>query len=263
MSAGAPGTNMGSSMNDTTATATRNPMTSIYVAAVTATGAAVIALSVRNLLAADLGRTLYAWAAITLLTAFVGELSLKLPVRGCRLSFSDALIFLSFLVFGVDLATITAAVDGYTASSRRKGGWHKRLFNTAAMAIAINVAARLFNWLLPAQAMAAGVRLRVLDLVAPLLLIAAAQYAVNTALVSVAVALEKGIPLSDTWRRTFSWNGLALISGAAAAGIVFMVVRTVGLGSFIAILPVPIVLYHSYRVWKHRVIEKRALVHRG
>jgi hypothetical protein len=244
-------------------TGTKNSMASMYVATVTAAGAAVIALSVRNLLAADYGRTLYAWAAITLLTAFVGELSLKLPVRGCRLSFSDALIFLAFLVFGVDLATITAAVDGYTASSRRKGAWHKRLFNTTAMAIAINVAARLFHWLLPAQAMAAGARLRVIDLVAPLLLIAGAQYAVNTALVSVAVVLEKGASLLDIWRRTFSWNGLALISGAAAAGIVFLVMRTVGIGSFVTILPVPIVLYHSYRIWKHRTIERKALVHRG
>jgi len=262
MSTGTPGTTMsGSSLNDSNAT--KHPMTSMYVATVTAAGAVVIALSVRNLLTVDHGRALYAWAAITLLTAFVGELSLKLPVKGCRLSFSDALIFLAFLVFGVDLATITAAVDGYTASSRRKGSWHKRLFNTTAMAIAINVAGRLFYRLLPAQAMVTGARLRVIDLVAPLLLIAAAQYVVNTALVSVAVALEKRVSLFEIWQRTFTWNGVALVSGAVAAGIVFLVVRTVGLGSFIAILPVPIVLYHSYRVWKHRTIERRALIHRG
>lgn len=258
----APDTTMDPAKHPMTPSATEHPLAKLYVASITAAGAAVLALAVRNTLTADYDRALLAWAGLTLLVVFLGELSMRLPVRDCRLSFSDGLIFLTLLGFGTDLATLTAAADGYAASTRRRGTWHKRLFNTAAMAIAVNMAGRLFHMLFPGTSLPAG-RLRIVDVIAPLLVIAAAQYVANTTLVSIAVALARGVPALEIWRRSFSWNGIALLTGAAAAGVVFLVVRTIGAGSFVAIAPVPIVLYHSYRFWQQRLIEKKLLARRG
>ena len=124
----------------------------LYIGAVAAAGAAVLVASVSNVLDLGFQSGELAWLGIAVLTVLIGRLSVKLPLPNCRVSFSDAFIFLSVMVFGGDLATLTAALDGFASSSRDKGTWHKKAFNTAGMALSVNLSARVFARLLPAGA---------------------------------------------------------------------------------------------------------------
>src|SRR5207247_7686384 len=121
----------------------------LYIGVVAAAGGAVLVASVGNILALGLQGSELAWLGIAVLTVLVGRLSVKLPLPNCRVSFADAFVFLSVMVFGGDLATMTAALDGFASSSREKGTWHKKVFNTAAMALSVNLAARVFTRLVP------------------------------------------------------------------------------------------------------------------
>src|SRR3989454_3405404 len=121
----------------------------LYIGVVAAAGGAVLVASVGNVLALGLQSSELAWLGIAVLTVLVGRLSVKLPLPHCRVSFSDAFIFLSVMVFGGDLATLTAALDGFASSSRAKGALHKRVFNTAGVTLSLQPAARLFASLAP------------------------------------------------------------------------------------------------------------------
>src|SRR6059036_4380857 len=117
----------------------------VFIGAVAAFGAVVLGQSLYHVAAGGFETKHLAWLGIAVLTLLVGRLSVKLPLPHCRVSFADAFVFLSVMVFGGDLATMTAALDGFASSSREKGTWHKKVFNTAAMALSVNLAARVFT----------------------------------------------------------------------------------------------------------------------
>src|SRR2546426_3409618 len=121
----------------------------VFIGAVAAVGAAVLGQSLYHVAADGFEAKPLAWLGIAVLTLLVGRLSVKLPLPHCRVSFSDAFIFLSVMVFGGDLATLTAALDGFASSSRAKGALHKRVFNTAGVTLSLQPAARLFASLAP------------------------------------------------------------------------------------------------------------------
>jgi len=218
----------------------------LYIGAVAAGGAAILAGSLRNIMATGFGTQDLAWLGIAILTLLVGRLSVMLPLPSCRVSFSDAFVFLSVMVFGVDYATLTAALDGFASSSRARGTWLKSLFNTAGMAISANLSARVFARLLP-EGGVWGARFAAEDLLLPVAALAITQYLLNTALVSGVVALKEHASLLAIWQDSSPWAGTAYLAGSAAAAIVFLVVRELGVLSSFAILPFPGILYLTYR----------------
>src|SRR5437899_121611 len=91
----------------------------LYVGAVGAAGAALFGLSLKSALTVGqpTGDALV-WSGIAVLTLLAGRLSIRLPLPRCIVSFSDALIFLTALLFGPELATLTGALDGYSSSAK-------------------------------------------------------------------------------------------------------------------------------------------------
>ena len=228
----------------------------LYIGVVAAVGVAVLAGSTRNIFVHGFGAADLAWVGIAMLTVLVGRLSVKLPLPSCRVSFSDAFVFLSVMVFGVDYATMTAAIDGFASSRGTSGAWHKRLFNTAGMAISVNLSARAFTRLLP-EGGVWGTRFSPEELLLPVAAMAFAQYVLNTALVSGVVALKEHTSLMVIWQDSSPWAGTAYLAGSMAAAIVFLVVRELGEVSAFAILPFPGILYLTYRACLERLVRAK------
>lgn len=228
----------------------------LYIGAVAAVGAALLGSSLHHVIAAGFEARDLAWLGIALLTILVGRLSVKLPLPHCRVSFSDAFVFLSVMVFGREFATLTAALDGFASSSRDKGTWHKKVFNTAGMALSVNLASRVFAWLTPRD-LPPGGRVSILDLLLPVAGLALTQYVLNTALVSGVVALKEHQSLVAIWQDSSPWAGTAYLAGSVAAAIVFLVVRELGVVSTFAILPFPGILYLTYRACLDRLVRTK------
>ena len=228
----------------------------LYIGAVAAVGVAVLAGSARNIFMHGFGAEDLAWVGIAMLTVLVGRLSVKLPLPSCRVSFSDAFVFLSVMVFGVDYATMTAAIDGFASSRGTSAAWYKRLFNTAGMAISVNLSARVFTHLLP-EGGVWGTSFSPEELLLPVAAMAFTQYVLNTALVSGVVALKEHASLMVIWQDSSPWAGTAYLAGSMAAAIVFLVVRELGVVSAFAILPFPGILYLTYRACLDRLVRAK------
>ena len=123
----------------------------LFIGVVVVSGVAVVASSLRHIFTDGLEARHLAWLGIAALTLLIGRLSVKLPFPNCRVSFSDALIFLSVLVYGGDFGTLTAALDGFASSTRQNGTAHKKAFNTAGMALSVHLSAWVFARLLPEE----------------------------------------------------------------------------------------------------------------
>jgi len=231
-------------------------MGNVFIGVVAAAGAAVLDQSLYRLGIGGFELKDLAWVWIALLTLLVGRLSVKQPLPHCRVSFSDAFIFLSVMEFSGEMATLTAALDGFASSSRAKGEVHKKIFNTAGMALSTNLAARVFEALAPRGGLWTA-RLTFTDLLMPVAVLALAQYVFNTALVSSVVALKEHQSVVAIWQDSSPWAGAAYLAGSAAAAIVFLVVRELGVVSTFAILPFPGILYLTYRACLDRLVRTK------
>ena len=228
----------------------------LFIGAVVVAGTAVVGWSLRNIVADDLDARHLAWLGIAVLTLLAGRLSVRLPLPNCRVSFADALIFLSVLVFGGDFGTLTAALDGFASSSRQKGAFHKTAFNTAGMAVSVRLSALLFTRLLPDAASVQ--RLSPADLLLPVGALALAQYVLNTMLVSIAVALKDHASFVATWRTASPWAGVAYLTGSLAAAAVFVAVRDLGVILTFVVLPFPVILHFTFRACLSQLIPQKA-----
>ncbi len=218
-------------------------LATLYIAAVSVAGAAVVGISLQHAALMGPDPRVLAWAVLAALTMMAGKFSLCLPLRPCRLSISDAFVFLSVLLFGPYLATLTGALDGYASSTRQSGAWQKRLFNTAGMALSVHFAAKLFSSTVPGGGLWGDPGPSVMGLLPPVLLLAAAQYVLNTSLVGIIVVLKEGLSFAAVWRGSIGWAGTGYLVSSLAAALVFLVVRQAGVASLIVILPFPPILY--------------------
>jgi uncharacterized membrane protein len=229
----------------------------LYLATVVVAGVAVVGASLRHIVADGVDARHLVWLGIALLTVLAGPLSVRLPFPNCRVSFSDALIFLSILVFGGDFGVLTAALDGCAASTRKHGSVQKTAFNTAGMAISARLSASLFAGLLRRSTSASDPS--TVDLLLPVTMLALAQYVVNTLLVSTAVALKDHASFAATWRNASPWAAVAYLTGSLAAAAVFVAVHGLGVVLAFTVVPFPMVLYFTFRVLlNHRVPQKVA-----
>ncbi len=222
----------------------RNRLATAYLGAVGAAGAAILGLSLLGVARAGLGGWGFpAWAALALLTVATGRLSVRLTLPSCIVSVSDAFVVLTVLLLGAGPATVVGALDGFAASVRSRGGWQKRAFNAAGMAISVGIAARLFARVTPA----AGLWGSPGRLLAGVLLLAAVQYLVNTVLVSGAAALRDHVSPLQLLRGSFLFAGTCGLAGSLAAALVFLAMQRLGPATSLALLPVPLALHLLYR----------------
>lgn len=230
----------------------------LYIGAVAVGGGAVLLLSLRNVIQAGNGHGLYAWLALALLTILLGRLTVPLPLAaGCRLSFADSCIVLSLLLFGVDHATVIGALEGFFSSPRGRGTGTKKLFNTAGIALAVNLSARLYERMVRQGGLVESFAASPLRFFMAILVLVAMQQFINTALVAGAVAVTAGVSASSVWQRAFSWAGAACLAGGVAAVLVFGVDSHAGIHSALALLPFPVTFGLAFRAVAQRKGDRR------
>lgn len=223
---------------------TRNAGT--YVLGVILLGVAIALYSVFDLIAHPVG---WEWLILVALTIASDWATLRIPAMPISFSISDVFNISAALLFGPSAGALTAGLDGLVlsyrmASSRRS--LHRVLFNMAAPAIATWVAAQVFFSLggnrPPDQPLDA------LRLLALLILFGVLDFGLNTGIVARAVSFERRLPIVSVWREHFSGLWLTYFAGIFGALLLMVLARRFStLGILILILPLPIILYVTFR----------------
>jgi putative nucleotidyltransferase with HDIG domain len=219
----------------------------MYVGAVSLVGAVLLA----NALAEVPHVTLTPWLAVlSALTVVSSRFRIKVPGHPASVSVPEVFIFGSILLYGPVPAMLIGAADGLLISRRQKHPrLYRTLFNIAEPAISIAGGAGAF---LAMQALLTGwAGPGPSALLLPTVAMAATYFALNSLLLSVAMALETALPLGEMWRKHAMY--LAMNTYAAASIAVLVFATEGGLNVIGLIVPLLALSYAAYKAVVNRI----------
>lgn len=223
-------------------------LTRAYIAAVVAVGLVAICLAFGQLFLHHVG---WKWTLLALLTLVSGSATVNLPGLPATVSVSETFVFTSVLLFGPAAGTLTVALDALVISFwwYRKGHpSYKVIFNVAAVSLTLWIASHLFYAWSPYGPLYSlqDREIRIQAVLVPLLGFTVAYYALNTWLISLAIALERHTSPLKIWRENFIWIALNYFGGASVAALLVSYTRDLDYSIFIIIVPLLLVLYFTF-----------------
>ena len=216
--------------------------------AVAVIGAAVTAVCAYRLPVTQLDSK---FLALTLITVFIGSrITIKIPGARGQISVSDTFIFLAMLLFGVEAAVLLAAAEALSSSVRFSKKAKVLFFNAGVMAVSTFVTSSFLYIVFPAINLRSGYTP---NLIVALCLMALVQYALNSGLIAVSVALASRQTVWHSWRTNFLWTSLTYFAGAFGAAMVGRLTEQMGFYSLVATAPIIIIVYLTYRTYLKNV----------
>ncbi len=215
-----------------------------YILAIILSGAAVALSSVWNLVRHPPGPE---WLILIALTVVSGWAALRVPAMPISFSISDTFSIAAALLFGPSAGAITAALDGLVLSARMESSYRsidRVLFNMAGVTIAVWLAAHVFFALGGPVIQGPLATLRLLAL---LTLFATLDFGLNSGIVAVAVGLERRVSILSIWRQHLSSIWITYFGGIFGAMLLMLLTRFSTLDSLILIMPLPVILYVTFR----------------
>ena len=215
----------------------------MYFGAVLVAGVAAVTTSVLQLLDQPLKTE---WLILAGLTVLTGSFSIKLPSVSARISVSEAFVFAAVLLYGPAVATLIVALDTVILTSWKRGGRRsplRALFNVSSGSAAIWISAHAFQLLLPVTSSAP----RLEQLLVPVLVLAVSYFAINSALIAIAVAAERSLSPFEVWQRNFAWISLNYVGGASVAMLLVTYQREINFTALSVIVPLLVITYLTFR----------------
>jgi putative nucleotidyltransferase with HDIG domain len=223
----------------------------LYIATVVALGTYVIGSSAIDLVVHPTG---IEWMYLAGLTFLTGSFSIKLPSISARISVSETFVFAAVLLFGPSASTVIVAFDTFILTSWSHGGDRPRvraMFNVSAGSTAIWVAAHVFRFFLPVTPAPPQLE----ELLIPVSLMAGTYFAINSSLIAVAVASERGLSPIDIWKNNFVWIGLNYVGGACVAMLLVTYRQRIDFTALSVIVPLLVITYLTFRTSLGRLAD--------
>ncbi|HZZ91774.1 MAG TPA: EAL domain-containing protein [Usitatibacter sp.] len=198
---------------------------------VTTLGAIVLAYSIAHIVAID-GRFMIQALASALVAALVGLFPVRVPGAKTTVAGAEIFIFLALLLYGVEAATIAAAFEAFFASYRSSKRWTSRIGGPAIAAITMYATGYAF------AAVRAAYPLNNAGLLTALCGLAIVYFALGMTLLRMVFALKAGAAITPLkWLRDFAWLGLAYVTGASIAGLLYLSFQEFGLPVLLISVP--------------------------
>jgi diguanylate cyclase (GGDEF)-like protein/PAS domain S-box-containing protein len=189
---------------------------------------------------------------ISLVTILIGSrITIRVPKAKGRISVSDTFVFLTLLLFGAEAAVLLSSVEAFVSSIHFSKSYLVRSFNAAVMALSTYATALTLRFFFgdptALQSHAST------DLIVALCIMALVQYALNSGLIAVSVALRNGESMWRSWHKNFLWTSITYFAGAFGAGIVARLIEHIGTFAFVATTPIITIVYFTYRTYLSNV----------
>jgi hypothetical protein len=216
-----------------------------YVLGVILFGLVIVVYSVSDLIQHPVNPQ---WLILVVLTVASGWAMLRIPAMPISFSISDTFNIAASLLFGPSAGAITAALDGLVLSFRMastRRSIDRVLFNMAGPTIAIWIASQVFFALGGNRPL--GGPLSALRLLALLTLFGTLDFSLNSGIVAAAVSFERRQPILSIWREHLAGVWITYFGGTFGAMLLMVLARFGTLDTLILILPLPVILYVTFR----------------
>lgn len=221
----------------------------VYVVAVCLAGAATLAFAV----ARDDGPGSPAFVLLlAALAALAGTQPVSFPRHKTELTVTHPFIFVAIASLEPVEASLVAVAG--LASVVWTQARHRRVlriaFNVGSVVLATVVAWWAYAAAGGPTTGPTGARM------APLLLAAAVFFLMNTGLVTLAIAIERGHRLFDVWKESFLWTAASYFTGVTLAGLLLLVLEHLGPVSLALGIPPCWLLVAYYKSHRARLEEQ-------
>lgn len=201
--------------------------------------------------------------ALSIVTVFFSSyLRIQLPRTKIHLTISDALVMLSLLIYGGEIAVLLAALEScYTSFHFRRQGVTIKVktifFNVGIAAISTFFTAGVINFIFGnAEAIASGGSAT--TFIALLTMMALTQFIVNSICVAGFISIKSGKSIWKVWNE-YCLNALVMfLIGVALAGVAAKAIQQINVFLFAVITGFFAVAYMTYRRYVDDVKETTA-----
>lgn len=217
----------------------------IYLWIVTICGFAIFAHSSWSLPLDNLDLRFAVLASFTILVG--SRITVPIPLAYGRISISDTLIFLALVFFGAESAILLASVEALVSSSFFSKRYLVSAFNAATLGISTFITANTVILIFGDI-----VRLRSeysVKLIGALCVMALIQFAINSILSSISLALKNYPSVWAAWHANFMWALPSYFACALGAGLVAFAIDEAGTFAFVVVAPIIGVIYFTYRTY--------------
>ena len=190
---------------------------------------------------------IFLYFPVLLLTPFM---SINLPRGRFMLNFSDALVFVSFILYGGEAAILVAAVDAlascaYLKSKGRKFSRSVLAFNVAAAALATALTYAAYVWLLAQSGVSQESATS--HLIPAVGVLAMLQFLTTSTFVGLYFSLEKSKSFFEIWRKDCFVSSLTQIAGAGLAVVTYKLIVYADVLTTVVLFLFFAVAYVNYR----------------
>lgn len=200
----------------------------------------------------DLRFLLLALVTITLSS----RIYVQIPRITSKISVSDTFIFLTVLLYDGEAAILLSTIEAFCTTLRFSKRPHILLFNSGVSAYSTFLSVLIMRFLFGSiTALPHGEYSS--NFITALGVMALVQYISNSGSVAVAVALQKNLPIWQTWTKNYLWTSITYFTGASAAGVVAKLVGTVGIYALVVTTPIVAIVFFTYRTYL-KVVESAA-----
>jgi diguanylate cyclase (GGDEF)-like protein/PAS domain S-box-containing protein len=188
----------------------------------------------------------FKFVALLVITILIGSrITIKIPGARGQISVSDTFVFLAMLLFGVEAAVLLAAAEALCSSVRFSKKANVLCFNTGVMAVSTFITSSTLYTAFPVINLRGGSP----NLIIALCVMALLQYALNSTLIALGVALSARQSVWEVWRTNFLWTSLTYFAGASGAAVVGRLSENLGVSAFVATAPILFIVYFTYRTY--------------
>jgi putative nucleotidyltransferase with HDIG domain len=222
--------------------------TGLYVYAVIVAGFAAVLHSALTLVQqpADMR-----WLLLAALTLVSGSANVRLTAVSATISVSETFVCTSVLLFGAAAGTLTVTLDAVVMSlwmkRRYRSEWYRLLFNVAAPAASVWLAAQTFAiaGIPPLSSYEGAIELTALAF--PLLAFTLAYFMLNSWLIAFAISLKEQLPAYPVWRDNLLWTSFNYFGGASVAALLVGYRATLDAALLLVVAPILLVLHFTFR----------------
>jgi signal transduction histidine kinase/CheY-like chemotaxis protein len=172
----------------------------------------------------------------------------KIPRFSSQISVSDAIVFLTLMLYGGEAAILLSAVECLCASFHFSRTRRIIFFNFGMMAFSTFITVWVLRLTVGDMKELAG-REYSTSFIFAVCLMAMTQYITNTGLVAFVASCRTEQPIWVTWRKTYLWTSITYFAGASAAAMISKMFGSIGVYSLIITAPIIVIVYLTYQTY--------------
>ncbi|MDT5295023.1 MAG: hypothetical protein QOJ76_1903 [Acidobacteriota bacterium] len=224
-----------------------------FTRAVIAVAAAVVLHSLLRLPLGSLDVRFLILVAVTL--CVTSRATITIPHVKSSISVSDTLIFLMLMLYGGEAAILLNAAETALSSHRFCKSKLTMAFNTAALALATYATVLTLRLCYGSELDVGWGHGQFFPFIC---VMALGQYGANSGLIALACSLRNNEAFCATWHKHYLWTSITCFAGASAAGLIVLLMRSVGAPALLIASPIILIIYLTYRTYLKNVETSNA-----